>query len=108
MNTIPAVATLGAALAIIGWLQPPLIQVNSIKLLAMLVVGILAVSLVLMFYDVRRTSRRLRRKEVWLATAAAVLAIAGILLTEWRAQRIEQSSGEPSEQSAPSVPPPPG
>ena len=92
----PPVAVLGLALAVFGFLQPAIAVIPLLRSTAYLIVFLCVVSLVLILFDVRPGSTRLRRGKVWLAIALAVVAIPSLLYVERRATRIEGNYTAPT------------
>jgi predicted permease len=97
-TVVPPVATIGAALALIGWMFPALALVRSVQLLSWATIAALGVSLVLMLAGVGRGSRRVRRREFWIALAAALLVTGMLVVVQRRAQVWQTRTGSAAEQ----------
>ena len=86
--TAPPAATIGIAVAILGFLQPPLEVVPLVRGLAYLLVAVCVGSLGVILYGARPGSTRLRLKKVWLAIALALITIPALVYVDLRARRI--------------------
>ena len=84
----PPAATIGIAIAIVGFLQPPLEIVPLVRGFAYLLIAVCVGSVGVILYGVRPGSTRLRLKKVWFALGLALVTIPALVYVDLRASRI--------------------
>jgi len=83
----PPAATLGLAIAIIDFVSPSLGILPLLRYIGFLMAGICAISLVLILYNIRPSSSRLKLPKLWLAVVLSVIAVGAIWFADHRAQQ---------------------
>ena len=78
---VPPVAALGLALIAAAWAVPGAFGVQSLRLLAYAVIGLLLLGLTFVLVGARPGARRLHRPMFWLSILLAVITIGAMLGT---------------------------
>jgi ABC-type Fe3+-siderophore transport system permease subunit len=75
---IPPLALIGITLAIFGWVRPDIIRAPIIKVATLGIAALVAAGLGTILFGLRPDSRRLQRRDVWIALISGVLTLIAI------------------------------
>jgi apolipoprotein N-acyltransferase len=93
---IPPAALIGVTLAAFCWIKPEFSSAPMVRMALLGFAGLIAVGLGTIFYGMRPGSKRLERKEVWIAIVAGFLTLGFIGATVLRGRFMPEKPAAPA------------
>lgn len=84
VGAIPPLALIGLTLAVLGIFKPDVLDASVTKLAGLAICGLIVIGLGTIAYGLGPGSRRLERKDVWIAIALGIITLVAFAAVQFR------------------------